>query len=97
MPSLMSRLMPSLMSIPMPTSESLDTLDITVEIHRSGNSGGFYAIIVLHIGPKRLKQQRLEGYDIAQEALADAATWISEMIPLEYPNYEYNLVLVSPN
>ena len=48
--------MSSLMSIPMPTSESLDTLDITVEIHGSGNSGGFYAIIVLHIGPKRLKQ-----------------------------------------
>ena len=45
--------------IPMPTSESLDTLDITVEIHGSGNWGGFYAIIVLHIGPKRLKQQRL--------------------------------------
>ena len=59
--------------------------------------GGFYSIIVVHIGPKKLTSQRLEGYDTARDALADAATWVSEMVPLEYPHYEYNLVLASLN
>ena len=74
-----------------------EMLDITVEVRRGDYMGGFYSIIVVQIGPKELTSQRLEGYDTARDALADAATWVSEMVPLEYPHYEYNLVLASLN
>ena len=40
---------------------------------------------------------RLEGFTSHQEAMAEAIAWVSEIIPYQYPEFEYHVMPVTPN
>ena len=71
-----------------------ERLDIFIEVY--GTPGNYGAVVRSRDNLKYFPQC-LDGYGIQNEAFAEAITWISEMVPFYYPDYEYNLIPFFPN
>ena len=59
--------------------------------------GRFHVILRADPPCRPFFPKRFDGYTSHQEAMAEAIAWISEIVPYQFPEYEYNVIPLAPN